>query len=188
VSERYAGAGFLLNTQLAEACVKVVRENIFEKVKWNGAKARDYACTFLGVVATPFETLLMQIGDGGIVVDIGQGLEVPITPMTGEYVNMTNFVTDENAIGTLEVRKMSARVDKAAVFSDGVQRLALNMATNTAHYPFFTPFFDILSKAPAEREGHLREELARFLHSRGVNERTNDDKTLVLAHWVGERP
>jgi hypothetical protein len=186
VSESYAGTEFALNNQFAEECVKVVRENIFEEAQRNKAKARDYACTFLGVVASPFETLLMQIGDGGIVVDIGQGLEVPITPMTGEYANMTNFVTDENALDALKVWERPARVDRVAVFSDGVQRLALNMANNTAHSPFFTPFFEILSKATEEQEERLQVELARFLQSQGVNERTDDDKTLALAYWVGE--
>ena len=61
---------------------------IYATADQQGAKARDYACTFLGVVASPSATLLMQIGDGGIVVDVGNGLEVPITPMIGEYANL----------------------------------------------------------------------------------------------------
>jgi hypothetical protein len=127
----------------------------------------------------------MQIGDGGIVVDVGNGLAVPINPMAGEYANMTNFVTDENAIDVLAVAVLPARPAKVAVFSDGVQRLALNMATNTAHVPFFTPFFTVLATATAVQEDHLQAELARFLQSPAVNERTDDDKTLALAYWVG---
>lgn len=40
----------------------------------------------------------MQIGDGGVVVDFGHGLQLPLTPMVGEYANMTHFITDEDAV------------------------------------------------------------------------------------------
>lgn len=175
---------FALNDHWAVEIIQAVRAKIYAAADQHGAKARDYACTFLGVVASPFATLLMQIGDGGIVVDVGNGLEVPITPMVGEYANMTNFVTDENAIDVLAVAAVPARSEKVAVFSDGIQRLALNMAINTAHAPFFTPFFTVLATATAAQEDHLQAALARFLQSPAVNERTDDDKTLALAHWV----
>jgi hypothetical protein len=83
------------------------------------------------------------------------------------------------------VKIFSNRADKIAVFSDGLQRLALNMAANTAHDPFFTPFFTVLSAATAAQEELLQTELAQFLQSPAVNERTDDDKSLVLAYWVG---
>jgi hypothetical protein len=105
--------------------------------------------------------------------------------MTGEYANMTNFVTDVNAIDLLAVKMFSNRADKVAVFSDGLQRLALNMETNTAHDPFFTPFFTVLSAATSAQEDLLKTQLAQFLQSPAVNERTDDDKSLVLAYWVG---
>lgn len=184
VDQHYVRTEFALNDEWAVECIQAVRAKIYAEADQNGAKARDYACTFLGVVASPFATLLMQIGDGGIVVDVGNGLEVPITPMAGEYANMTNFVTDENAIDVLVVADLPARAEKVAVFSDGIQRLALNMATNTAHAPFFTPFFMVLATASATQEDHLQAELARFLQSPAVNERTDDDKTLAFAHWV----
>lgn len=185
VGQHYTQSEFALNDHWAVECIQAVRAKIYTVADQQGAKARDYACTFLGVVATPFATLLMQIGDGGIVVDVGNGLVVPIAPMAGEYANMTNFVTDENAIDVLAVTTFSIRADKVAVFSDGIQRLALNMATNTAHAPFFTPFFKVLATATAAQEDHLQAELARFLQSPAVNARTDDDKTLALAHWVG---
>jgi len=185
VGQHDSQSEFAFNDQWATECIQAVRERIYAVADQQGAKARDFACTFLGVIATPFATLLMQIGDGGIVVDVGNGLEVPIIPMTGEYANMTSFVTDVNAIDVLAVRIFSNRADKIAVFSDGVQRLALNMATNTAHAPFFTPFFTVLSAATAAQEDLLQAELAQFLQSPAVNERTVDDKSLALAYWVG---
>jgi len=185
VCQYYAYSEFVLNDHWAVECIQAVREKIYTVADQRNVKARDYACTFLGVVASPFATLLMQIGDGGIVIDVGNGLEVPIIPMVGEFANMTNFVTDENAIDVLKVVALSVRPEKVAVFSDGIQRLALNMATNTAYSPFFTPFFSVLATASESQEDYLRAELARFLQSSPVNDRTDDDKTLALAYWVG---
>ncbi|MDP3515799.1 MAG: PP2C family serine/threonine-protein phosphatase [Pseudohongiella sp.] len=185
VSQQLFQAEFALNDNWAVECIQAVRAKIYAEAEQRNLNARDYACTFLGVVATPFTTLLMQIGDGGIVIDVGNGLEVPIAPMVGEYANMTNFITDENAIDVLVVEVLQARSEKVAVFSDGMQRLALNMATNSAHQPFFAPFFAVLASATSAQVGNLEMELARFLDSSPVNERTDDDKTMALASWVG---
>ena len=101
--------------------------------------------------------------------------------MSGEYANMTNFVTDENAIEVLATKVYPGRANRVAVFTDGMQRLALNMSTNTAHEPFFDPLFRVLSLATSEQESQLEAALSAFLNSEAVNERTDDDKTLVLA-------
>lgn len=185
VGHHYAQTEFALDHDWAIKCVQAVRARIYAAADQQNTKARDFACTFLGVLASPVATLLMQIGDGGIVVDVGNGLDVPITPMMGEYANMTNFVTDDNAIEVLAVAALPARAAKVAAFTDGIQRLALNMATNTAHEPFFTSFFTVLATATETQEDYLQTELVRFLSSPAVNERTDDDKTLALAHWVG---
>jgi hypothetical protein len=178
-------AELILNEDWALACAQSIRAKIYEEAETNSLKARDYACTFLGVLGTPSQTLLMQVGDGAIVVDFDEKLEVPIKPMVGEYANMTHFITDENAIDTLEVKVFAKLANRVAVFSDGIQRLALNMATNEAHVPFFTSFFNILEKATLEQEDLLHKQLKEFLISPAVNERTDDDKTLVLARWLG---
>ena len=184
LAAQYALPEFALNDECAVACVKTVRERIYAQAESWGLKARDYACTFLSVLSSSQGTLVMQIGDGGIVIDIGDGLQVAVTPMSGEYANMTHFVTDDDAIDVLASRVFPAKASKIAVFTDGMQRLALNMATNTPHEPFFEPFFAVLSTVGAEQEDELASALARFLNSESVNERTDDDKTLALAVLV----
>lgn len=173
-----------LDDRWAVECLRAVQGKILFAATEQGLMARDFACTFLGVVASPTSTLLMQIGDGGIVVDAGNGLEVPIAPMAGEYANMTHFVTDENATDVFAVFPLPNRVGRIAVFSDGLQRLALNLASNSAFPPFFDPFFQVLETATSEQESELSAQLGRFLQCDAVNERTDDDKTLALAHWV----
>lgn len=169
------------NDALAVDLVVAVRSRIYEAAESQGLTARDFACTFLGVISSKLGTVVLQVGDGGVVVDVGAGLEVPVVPMAGEYANMTHFITDEDAVKVLVTRLFPEMASRVAVFSDGLQRLALNMATNTAHEPFFAPFFKVLAGASEAQEDELQSALVRFLASPAVNERTDDDKTLALA-------
>jgi hypothetical protein len=104
--------------------------------------------------------------------------------MSGEYANMTRFVTDDDAVTVLKSRVYQAPVTKVAAFSDGLQRLALNMLANTPYEPFFALFFKVLSSVGDGKEDELTAALVKFLNSEGVNERTDDDKTLALALLV----
>ena len=89
---------FGLSDFLSVDLVVAVREKIYAKASTDGLTARDFACTFLGVLSSEAGTLAFQVGDGGIVVDTGEGLELAIVPMSGEYANMTHFVTDGDAV------------------------------------------------------------------------------------------
>lgn len=175
---------FGLSDVIATDLVMAVRDRIFSKAETACLKARDFACTFIGVLSSPFGTLVLQVGDGGVVVDVGAGLEVAVVPMSGEYANMTHFVTDEDAVIALVTKTYPDRALRVAAFSDGIQRLALNLASNTPHEPFFAPFFNGMTKTSAEQEDQLQGLLAKFLGSQAVNERTDDDKTLALAVWM----
>ncbi len=183
VAKKVEQGEFGLSDNLATDILLAVRERIYATAEAGNLRAQDFACTFLGVLSTPTGTLVLQVGDGGVVIDVGAGLEVAVVPMTGEYANMTHFVTDEDAVTALASRRYPERALKVAAFTDGIQRLALNMATNTPHEPFFAPFFNGLAKANAEQEDQLQGLLVKFLGSAPVNERTDDDKTLALALW-----
>ncbi|WP_298829441.1 PP2C family serine/threonine-protein phosphatase [uncultured Piscinibacter sp.] len=183
IAKKVKQGEFGLGDTLATDIVLAVRERIYAAAEIERLKARDFACTFLGVLSTSTGTLVLQVGDGGVVVDTGAGLEVAVVPMSGEYANMTHFVTDEDAVTVLATKSYPDRALKVAAFTDGVQRLALNMATNTPHEPFFSPFFNGMAKATAEQEDQLQGLLVKFLGSQPVNERTDDDKTLALALW-----
>jgi hypothetical protein len=179
--EKVKQAEFGLNEDLALQFVEEVRQRVYAQAEAESLIARDFACTFLGLVSTPQGSVAFQIGDGAIVVDVGDGLEVAVEPMAGEYANMTHFVTDEDAVSVLVAKVYAASVQRAAAFSDGLQRLALNMAAGTPHEPFFRPFFDVLSKSRPDQEEELGYALVKFLGSGAVNERTDDDKTLAVA-------
>jgi hypothetical protein len=66
-----------------------------------------------------------------------------------------------------------------ALFSDGLQMLALKMPEGTPHAPFFGPLFRFA--ASAEEDGPAVGTMEAFLRSPRVTQRTDDDLTLVIA-------
>lgn len=186
VADKVERGGFMPSAALATDVVRAARERIHAVAESQKLEPRDFACTFLGVLTASNGTLVLQVGDGGVVIDTGAGLDLAVVPMSGEYANMTYFVTDENAEAVLETKIYPDRALKVAVFTDGIQRLALDLATNSPYVPFFRPFFDGMAKATEEQQDQLERLLRNFLASQAVNERTDDDKTFALALWTNE--
>lgn len=181
MEEKLSKPEFGLGDDFAVELISQVRDRLYRDAERAGMKARDFACTFIGLVSTDQGSVVMQVGDGAAVVDAGAGLELAIVPAMGEYANMTYFVTEEDALQKLVTRSYPGAVSRAALFSDGLQRLALNLATSLPHEPFFAPFFKVLGAQDAPERDALEQALLRFLRSDAVNERTDDDKTLALA-------
>ncbi|MCA9241884.1 MAG: hypothetical protein KDA37_16855, partial [Planctomycetales bacterium] len=69
--------------------------------------------------------------------------------------------------------------EEVALFTDGLERLALKFEGQTAHAPFFAPLFQAV-RDTRDSQG-LNEELSRFLKSEHVQNRSDDDKTVILA-------
>jgi protein phosphatase 2C-like protein len=167
---------------LARGCFDAARSRLLSEADARGIRPRDLGCTFLGILSSQSRAAAVQIGDGAIVLDIGDGLTIPIEPMNGEFANATRFVVDDDAAEQVAVATFDRPIQRAAALSDGVQRIATNLATNTPHEPFFEPFFRTLGASEAaDREDELQTALAAFLASEHVNARTDDDKTLALA-------
>jgi hypothetical protein len=169
-----------LSTELVNSLLESVRTDITKAAEARNTTMRSLACTLLGAVIGPGKALYFQIGDGAIVARQGNKLVPVFWPESGEYANMTYFVTDADASDHLcaEVRETT---DELGLFSDGLQRLALVFATESVHEPFFEPMFRVLRSSTHEQADTLCMALERFLCSKAVNERTDDDKTLVLA-------
>ena len=143
---------------------------------------RAFACTLLGAVVAADRALFLQIGDGAIVIGGPTGYRPVFWPQGGEYANETYFVTDSNAVTRLECAVLNEPIAEIALLSDGLQRLALHYQTRQAHIPFFRPLFQHLRDYPATgRPEELAAALERFLASPALDQRTHDDKTLILA-------
>jgi hypothetical protein len=162
--------------------IKRIRKYICDIADKVGLSLRDFACTVSGIIVGGDEAICFQIGDGTIVVGDGHGeFEVVFWPENGEYANTTFFVTDNEFEQSLEFKILTQSPIEIAIFTDGLQRLALQVVSKSVHAPFFLPMFRRLApETPGFSEG-LKSQLIDFLNSTSVNQRTDDDKTLILA-------
>jgi hypothetical protein len=143
-----------------------MRDQIAEVARRCGERPRAFAATLVGCVIGPDAAAIVHIGDGACALrrNGSQEWEVPSWPVQGEYASTTFFVTDEPAPATV-VRHVVGRIDELAVFSDGLERLALDFNTKKAFSSFFETMFAPLRSAPAiGRDRSLSRDLRAFLN------------------------
>lgn len=156
-----------------------VRAVLVAEAERREVKPRELACTALMAIVGPASAAVAQLGDGAIVFGDGNGYRAAFWPEPAEYANATDFLTDERFADALQFDTTTDPVSEVAVFTDGLQRLALDFITRTPHVPFFQPLFAEVRAAPDPEV--LVGPFRVFIDSPRVNERTDDDKTLVLA-------
>ncbi|MDX6614312.1 MAG: hypothetical protein QOD75_3498 [Blastocatellia bacterium] len=149
-----------------------------------GLISRDFASTMLAAVIGDDCGVFIQIGDGAIVIPSTEERDDYgwlFWPQQGRYANETNFVSDQAASERIEFSLINGRIDEVALFTDGLQSLALDYQSRQAHNPFFAPIFEWLRAAPEEYSEKYTASLSSFLNSTKINDCTDDDKTLLLA-------
>jgi hypothetical protein len=167
---------------VALSWLHLVQASLAQHAADAGLPLREFACTLLGAIVAPDRALFLQIGDGAIVIGTEDGYQPVFWPQGGEYPNETWFVTDVNAASRLECTTLTESIDEIALLTDGLQSLALHYQSRQAHEPFFRPMFQSLRDYPeAGCLEALTQALEQFLDSPAVNQRTHDDKTLILA-------
>lgn len=139
-----------------------------------------FATTLTCAIAVDRWLAVAQIGDGVAVAKAEDGhLFTTVAPQRGEYANETFLLTMEEAQQALETRVYRQPVQALVVMTDGLIRLAMNIAENIPHPPFFEPFLTFTTQITDEIEAQAQ--LTTFLASERVCARTDDDKTLVIA-------
>jgi serine/threonine protein phosphatase PrpC len=155
-----------------------VREKLQLAAQSQGIALRDLATTLCTAIVSPAGSFFFQIGDGAITVGNHGVYGVVFWPQSGEYANVTNFITSDQFKNHLEFQATTSRFSELALFTDGIERLALNFETQTPHLPFFQPLFAAVRSS--HRGADLGADLAQFLRSASVTDRSDDDKTLIL--------
>lgn len=141
---------------------------------------RQFASTLIACLAGPKETVVAHIGDGACVMRSDGAWSAASWPESGEYASTTYFVTDGEAPRLRITRHAPA--DAVSLFTDGIERLVLDFGQQAVHGPFFQRFIKPIEASGARgRDGSLSSALHDYLGSAAVNERTDDDKSLILA-------
>lgn len=174
------GADEAAARQHLRAAFQAAREALNAEAEKRQARAGELATTLLVCVAGAEHVWAAQVGDGAVVYAGADGAWRVLTrPAAGEYLNETVFLTSEGALDRLQMASTPGAVRELALFSDGLQMLALKMPEAAPHAPFFRPLFEWFGHAGDAPTA--REQLVAWLRSPRVAERTEDDLTLLLA-------
>ena len=161
-----------------------VRERLRAAADTQGCQVRDLATTLCTAIVSPEGSFFFQIGDGAITVGSNGIYGVVFWPQSGEYANATNFITSDQFKSHLEFQAITSKVTDLALFTDGIERLALNFENQTPHLPFFRPLFQAVRSS--SNGANLADDLGQFLQSDSIKNRSDDDKTLILASQHSE--
>jgi hypothetical protein len=156
-----------------------VRSRLEADAQANQLPLRDYATTLLVAVIAGEWLAIGHIGDGAVVAQLADGEVVTVSPpQNGEYANQTLPLTLPMALETAQFEAWQVPVAALALFTDGLQYLAIHHRDHSPHVPFFMPLFRQLPGVTDAVAAARR--LADFLASGRVCAHTDDDKTLVL--------
>jgi protein phosphatase 2C-like protein len=180
-----------LDRTFAEATLTRFQNVLARVARRANRPVRDLACTLLFAAVDDEAAAFAQIGDGAIVVGAPPTVQIepePVSeyawvfwPQQGEYVNQTLFASEKRAAGEMCFERREGRIEELAIFSDGLQGLVLDLRARRAHPRFFEPMFAAVRREAPGRSEPLCRALERFLVSRTVLSRTDDDKSLILA-------
>jgi hypothetical protein len=147
---------------------------------YRGVEAnRAMACTFLGAVIGRSSAIVVQIGDGAWVSEVGPGRFGCVTwPENGEFGNETFFLTQADWREHLQFAKIPKFHGLRSLigFSDGVETLCLNQAAKVPIDGFFRRLATVRRSC-----GRLEYEAAleQLLQSPRVTEKSDDDCSIV---------
>ena len=145
----------------------------------NGLPLHDYGTTLIIAAITNDWVAIAHIGDGATIALLeDDSWETISLPQNGEYANETVPITSPDAQNLVRLSVHQIKVKAVALITDGLQRLALNLATGVPFKPFFTPFFEAVVRPLNPSETSLQ--VLDFLNSERICAKTDDDKTIVI--------
>jgi hypothetical protein len=161
--------------------INQARDRLSAMARIRNSQRRDFASTLVVLLARKNEQLIIHIGDGAIIGRDKSGAWQTLSwPENGEYASTTYFVSDDPTPKT-RIEHSNYEMDGYAVFSDGIEDLALDVIAVAPHTPFFRTMLAPLDNLDIEgKHVGLSIALGSFLSGSRVCDKTDDDKTLIL--------
>jgi hypothetical protein len=159
-----------------------IRDKVGMAARQRSCEPREFAATLVAAIVSERNAAFAHIGDGACVIRRRDQTEweVQSWPAHGEYASSTYFITDDPE-PKLQFTTVSEPIFELAIFSDGLERLALDFTALRASEKFFNPMFAPIPTEKTGRNRALSKTLRSFLDSQKITARTDDDKSLLLA-------
>jgi len=142
---------------------------------------RDFATTLLFTVISEKGNIFIQIGDGVIAKGNSSDINCVFIPQNGEYLNTTFFATDNNISEQFMFEINNDNIERLILHTDGIELISFDLSNKKPHIRFFNPIFAQLDDLNIEGfNKDVSDFIDGFLSSERVNQKTDDDKTLVI--------
>lgn len=164
--------------------LNTVVDRLEQQAKTKNFSLKDLACTLLVFVATRNWLAAMQVGDGLIVARPKErsNYQLLFQPDKGEYVNETTPVTSRNAAQKMKVDVWLGEYEFICAATDGIENISL-VKRQEPYDNFFKGLEEQImrsGKTQPEKEAELNE----FLTSEKINQKTDDDKTILMVSYT----
>jgi Protein phosphatase 2C len=174
-----------LSREIASDWLDDMRGRIEVVSRAAGLVPRDFAATLVGCIVGDERAKVLHVGDGAAVYRTASSEDWAIAswPSNGEYASTTYFVTDDPE-PSFQLSEIDGPVSELAVFTDGIEHLVLNFSTHSAFPPFFNEMFSGFKSEGIGKNRKLSRYLCNYLNGPSICDRTDDDKTLLLARRI----
>ncbi len=179
----FSSTNTLPTDELLQSWLDDIRDLLSAAAARRDLAPRDFAATLIVFISSGVESVVLHVGDGcAVIKDADTSSWIALGwPFHGEYASTTAFVTDEPQPNLSIVRHVG-QICAASVFSDGLERLALDLKARQPFVPFFESVIaPVAGSTSLGKDVELSNKLDTFLGCDGINSRSDDDKTLVLA-------
>lgn len=168
---------------MALEAVREARDALALEARTAASALDDYACTLVGVVASPDGGWFLHVGDGaGVREAQGADGDALSLPANGEYANETWFVTMPDWETRLRIASFEGTSRLLALMSDGAQPFAMGQGGSGLFQPFIDPVMRFLSGVDDAQGAAALEATLADPRTEAI---TTDDKTLLLA-WPAQ--
>jgi hypothetical protein len=158
-----------------ETIIQNIQKCIAEAADRYQSDVTEFSATLIGAVVYEGGGLVAQVGDGCWVLRSNSTIGCVTWPEVGEFVGQTVFATSKSAVKFIQMAQLPLNLDMLVGFTDGVERLALDIAAKSPSPAFFLPLARGLKELGPDSENALR----AFLESDRVCSATDDDKSIA---------
>lgn len=139
------------------------------------ANLSEFSATAIGAIVNQKCAFFFQVGDGCLVYHHEDSLKCATWPEHGSQAGETVFVTCHDSADHIQTLTVDGEIDFVIAFTDGIERIALDLKERKPSQGFFFPLIRGLLQYELDANDRLRQWLA----SEVVCSRTDDDKTIV---------
>jgi serine/threonine protein phosphatase PrpC len=164
--------------QKLDELIIALQEGIKSEAAAKARNYKDYGATLHALVAGGDFIAYMHLGDGALVyLDTKKEYQLALPPIKGKQDNQTVFFTSDFAREKAEIFYLPYSPSFFSLATDGIEKISLlGRAKGWSPYPpFFAHLRSLLETDAPEKE------LLKFIRRKDMEERTNDDRTVIIA-------